>query len=60
MYAEEAAHVLLVVTFFLILITVLFNGGAAAFVMKTLRLRAEDDVRSVSRQLCQSVCHALT
>jgi len=43
--AAPVAHVLLVVTFFLILITVLFNGGTSAAVMRKLKLRAEDDVR---------------
>ncbi len=45
MCAAAAAHALLVVTFFVILATVLVNGGASAHVMRTLRLRAEDDIR---------------
>ena len=41
--AEPIGHALLVCTFFVVLFTVLFNGGASAWLMAILKLRAEDE-----------------
>ena len=40
--ADGKGRVLLISTFFIILITVLINGGAASYLLTRLRLRAED------------------
>ena len=42
MSADGKGRVLLISTFFIILITVLINGGAASYLLARLRLRAED------------------
>jgi len=46
--ADEVGHALLVCTFFVVLLTVLFNGGASPWMMRVLALRAEDE----DRQAC--------
>lgn len=43
MFVEPVGHALLVCTFFVVLLTVLFNGGASTWMMSTLKLRAEDE-----------------
>lgn len=43
LHAAGKGHTLLVITFFICLITVLFNGGAAAFLMVALKLRGVDE-----------------
>lgn len=43
---DEAADVILTATFFMVLITVLVNGGAAAYLLEKLHLRQGDDPRS--------------
>ena len=46
--ADETGHSLLVCTFFVVLLTVLFNGGASPWLMRVLALRAEDEDRRAS------------
>ncbi len=46
--ADDVGHALLVCTFFVVLLTVLFNGGASPWMMRVLALRAEDE----DRQAC--------
>ena len=45
---DDVGHALLVCTFFVVLLTVLFNGGASPWMMRVLALRAEDE----DRQAC--------
>ena len=43
MHAAPVGHSLLVCTFFVVLFTVLINGGASTWMMTKLKLRAEDE-----------------
>ena len=47
--ADDVGHALLVCTFFVVLLTVLFNGGASPWMMRVLALRAEDEDRQACR-----------